>query len=63
LFGPVLAGPGKQPPLPSDPSGTFADVEAQPDASNPPDLATFRVRTSERASPSNALPRKVARTL
>src|SRR3954468_21163693 len=29
-FGPVLAVPGKQPPLPSDPSGTFAAVEAQP---------------------------------
>ena len=26
-LGPVLAVPGKQPPLPSDPSGTFDDVE------------------------------------
>ena len=26
----MLAVPGKQPPLPSDPSGTFADVDAQP---------------------------------
>ena len=31
-FGPVLAVPGKQPPLPSDPSGTFAAEEAQPGA-------------------------------
>jgi hypothetical protein len=31
-FGPVLAVPGKQPPLPSDPSGTFAADAAQPGA-------------------------------
>ena len=62
-FGPVLAVPGKQPPLPSDPSGTFDAVEAQPAASTPPALTTLRVRVSDRALPSTALPRKVARTL
>jgi hypothetical protein len=29
-FGPVLDRPGKQPPLPSEPSGTFDDGEPQP---------------------------------
>jgi len=29
-FGPVLEGPGKEPPLPSEPSGTFGVLEAQP---------------------------------
>ena len=42
-LGPVLDRPGKQPPLPSDPSGTFA-VEPQSVASTPPGLTTVSVR-------------------
>jgi len=62
-FGPVLAVPGKQPPRPSDPSGTFDPAAAQPAAPTPPGPTTLRVRISERALPRTALPRKVARTL
>src|SRR5689334_5904460 len=63
-LGPVLAGPGKQPPMPSGPSGTLAAVVAQPAApAAPPGRTTFRVLTFERAFSSCALPRKVARTL
>src|SRR5690349_17701121 len=63
-LGPVLAGPGKQPPMPSGPSGTLAAVAAQPPApAPPPGPTTFRLRTLERALSSWALPRKVARTL
>ena len=62
-FGPVLARPGKQLPLPSGPPGTCAVVVSQAPVLPPPAAPTLSVRAFERAFASNELPRKVARTV